>query len=106
MASLEPMDGNLFAEVPMDEITPLDINQDGNMYFDIPHAWDASFEQSQADSETIPIDTSLHALVPTTFDQSVVTVPEHLAEASSRILLRFSKLRTIPNIWTMGTQKT
>jgi hypothetical protein len=36
--SLEPADGNPFAGVLMNQITPLDIDEQSNMYFDMPHA--------------------------------------------------------------------
>jgi len=37
-ASLKPMNEDHFAGVPMDEIMPLDLDKDGNMYFDTSHA--------------------------------------------------------------------
>jgi hypothetical protein len=57
-SSLEPMDGILAEDNPMDQIMPLDIDKDDNMYFDMPHAWNAPFEQSQTNVESIPIDPS------------------------------------------------
>ena len=88
MASLEPMNGNLFAGIPMDEITPLDLDKNDNMYFDTSHAW-----------ESFQIDSSLYTATdpaaPTTSGQTIVTVPEHLAEASSKILIYLTQVLEI-----------
>jgi hypothetical protein len=34
---LEPMNGILFAGASTDSITPLDVDETGNMYFDVPN---------------------------------------------------------------------
>jgi hypothetical protein len=52
--SLEPMD-RIIAEDPMDQITLLDIDENGNTYFDLPHIWDPLFGQSQTNDRTDPI---------------------------------------------------
>ena len=54
----QPMDG-VITDDPMDQITLLDLDQDGNMYFDMPHAWNPSIEQRQTYDEHAAIDPSL-----------------------------------------------
>lgn len=85
MASPEPMDEDIFAGIPMD---------------DMPHSWNVSFQQSQTDGGTIPLDPSLHMMTgppaPTTSSRTTVTVPEHLAKASSRILIYLAQTLEIP----------
>ena len=84
-ASLKPMNGDHFAGVPMDEIMPLDLDEDGNTYFDTSYARESS-----------QIDPSLYTATDpaawTTSGQTIVTVPEHLAEASSKILIYLTQL--------------
>jgi hypothetical protein len=86
----EPMDGNHFAGIPAEEITPLDLDEDGNMYF----------EYSQADDESLPIDPSLYMATdhtaPTTSRQTIVMVPEHLAGISSKILVYLAQVLEVP----------
>jgi len=95
--SLEPMDGILSTDDLADQITLLDIDKDGHMCFDMSHAWN---EQPQINNESIPIDPSLYTM--TNFSttvapgQSVITVPEHLAEASSRLLIHLLQIVEIP----------
>jgi len=84
-ASLKPMNGDHFAGVPIDEIMPLDLDEDGNTYFDTSYARESS-----------QIDPSLYTATDpaawTTSGQTIVTVPEHLAEASSKILIYLTQL--------------
>jgi hypothetical protein len=86
----EPMDENHFAGIPAEEITPLDLDEDGNMYF----------EYSQADDESLPIDPSLYMATdhtaPTTSRQTIVMVPEHLAGISSKILIYLAQVLEVP----------
>ena len=81
-SSLEPMDGILFAGPSTDSITPLDIDVAGNMYPDAP------------------IDPSLYStanpLPFTTSGQSVVMVPEQLADVSSKILIYLAQVLELP----------
>ena len=64
----------LFTDDPMDQIMPLDVDKDGNVYFDMPHAWDVSFEQPPINVESFPIDHSLYTTTgpsaPTTFGRN------------------------------------
>ena len=81
----KPRDGDLFAGVSMDEIIPLDLDENGNRYFEYP-----------------PIDPSLYTMtdpsVPTIFDQSIVTVPEGFAEASSKLLIYLTQVLEVSEI--------
>lgn len=43
----------------MDQITPLDIDANGNMYFEMLHGWNAPVERPRANVEPFPIDLSL-----------------------------------------------
>jgi hypothetical protein len=99
--SLEPMDRTISAKYLVDQITPLDIDEDSNWYFSMPPAWDAPPDQPQVSVEPIPIDPSLrtvtNTLAPTTSGQSIVTVPEHLAEASSKILIYLAQILEVPD---------
>jgi hypothetical protein len=77
-----PMDG-IFPDDPSDPVLPLNVGADGNMYFDMPDAW-GTFKQPQV--EPLPIDPSLYSMTtPATSGQAIVTVPKHLAEASSKL---------------------
>jgi len=81
---LQPMDEVLVEDDPMDQITLLDIDESGNMYFDVPHAWNVPFEQPQVNNEVIPIDPSLVTMsgppAPTAHGQTVITVPKQLRQ--------------------------
>jgi len=94
----QPMDG-IFTDDPMDQVMPLGIDKDGNAYFDMPHAWDASFEQPPVNIEPFPIDPSLYTetgpSAPTTLGRTFVMVPEEFAEVSSKILIYFAKVLDI-----------
>lgn len=48
----EPVDEDLFAEIPMDEIIPLDLDENDNIYFKYP----------QIDAKTFPIDPALYIM--------------------------------------------
>lgn len=99
-ASIEPMDGIIAEDDPTNQITLLDLDQDGNRYFDMHHAWNDHFERRQTEAEPLPIDPSLYTTTgpsaPTTLDRTVVTVPEEFAEISSKILIYFAKILEIP----------
>ena len=85
----------------MDEIIPLDLGEDDNIYFNIPHVWDNHYEP-QIDDESIPIDPCLLGMTgspaPTTSGRIVVTVPEQLAESSSKLLIYLTQIVDIPEI--------
>jgi hypothetical protein len=97
---LQPMDGILVEENPMDQVTPLNIDQNGDTYFDMRPAWEYPLYQSQADDEPFPIDPSLCIMAdlpaPTTSGRTVVTVPEEFAETSSKILIYLTQVLDIP----------
>ena len=80
--TLRPADENPFIGEPMDQIMPLDIDESGNMYFDMPRASDTLFRVTDPSA-------------PTTSGQTVVTVPEHLAEASSQVLIYLTQILKI-----------
>lgn len=104
----EPMNEDLFEGVPMGEVIPLARDEDGNGYFDVPHAWGEHFEP-QIDDEPIPIDPSLHVMTEPpapTFGQAVVTVPEELAEASSNLLVYLIRILEIPATASMDEEST
>ena len=89
-ASLKPMNGDHFAGVPMDEIMPLDLDEDGNTYFDTSYARESS-----------QIDPSLYTATDSaarTSGQTIVTVPKHLAEATSKILVYLTQVLEIPEV--------
>lgn len=96
----QPMDEVLAEDDPMDQITLLDIDQDGNMYFDVPHAWNPPMEQGQIYDGYIPIDPALHTITdstaPSAPGQAFVTVPEQFAEVSRQILIYFAQTLEIP----------
>lgn len=85
----EPMDESLIAGIPMDEIMPLNLDEN-NTHFEYP----------QIDTETFPIDPALyriHPSAPATFGQSIVIVPEEFAEATSRLLIYLVQTIEVPN---------
>lgn len=89
---LVPTDRNPTLDFSMDEILPLGLDEDGNMCFQMPHAWD-HYVGLEADAESIPIDPALQetADLPT-----FVTVPEQYAETSSKLLIYLAKVLDIP----------
>ena len=92
-APSEPVDGDLFAGVPMDEIMPLDLDKNGNRYFEYP-----------------PIVPSLYTMTgpsaPATLGQSIVTVPEEFAEASSKLLVYLIRTHEIPEVTNVDEEST
>ena len=109
-ASFEQRNGDLFTKVPMDEIIPLDLDEGGNAYFNVPHAWSDHYEP-QINGESIPIDLFLYTMMefpaPTTTERTVVTIPEEFAETSSKILVYLTKVLDIPEIADeMGEEST
>ena len=99
---LQSMDEIFVEDNLMNQITLLDIDESGNMYFDAPHAWNPLIGQCQTYDEYIPIDSSLATMTdppaPTALDQAVVMVLEQLAEASRKILIYFAQTLEIPEI--------
>lgn len=97
---LEPMDGIIAEDDPLDQITLLDIDENGNTYFDMPNAWHPLVGQPQTNNGTTPIDPSLRIgteiLAPTTTDDSIVTVPKEFAETSRKILVYLAQVIEIP----------
>jgi hypothetical protein len=91
---LEPMDGVFFAEDPMDPIVPLNIDENGNMYFDMPPERNAP--QTQDDS--IPIDPALLARThppapaPTTSGETVIEIASRLSRPDVEILICLAQL--------------
>jgi hypothetical protein len=96
----QPTDGVFAEDDLMDEITLLDIDQNNNMYFDTPHAWNPPIGQRQIYDEYSAIDPSLHVTTDPSAPmsvRSVVTVPEEFAEISSRILVYFARTLEVPD---------
>jgi hypothetical protein len=97
----QPMD-EIFIGDPMDQVMPLNIDKDGNSYFDMPHAWNIPFRQSPIDAEPLPIDLSFYTTTdhtaPTTSGQTIVTVSEHLIKASNKILVYLTQILEIPEV--------
>jgi hypothetical protein len=82
------------ADISMDDITLLDINDEGRMYFDIP-----PWQTPDVPPEPLPIDPTLVAMInttPPTPERTFVTVPEHLAETSSKILIYLAQILDVP----------
>ena len=73
--TLEPQEEDFFMGEPMDQIMPLDIDESGNMYFDMPRTMESSVRMTSG--------------------RAAVTVPEHLAEASGRILIYLTQVLEI-----------
>jgi hypothetical protein len=79
-----------------DDITPLNIDGDGQIYFDIPLWYMQGVQPEQhVAPEPPPIDPSL-VVMPNAPNQRVVAVPEHLADASSKILIYLAQLLDVP----------
>jgi hypothetical protein len=97
--SLAPMDENHFAEILNSEFTPLNINGNDNPYFDYPQIFT---RYSRASEEITPIDLSLATMMdppmPSTSGQAVITVPEHLAEATSKALIYLAQIVNTPRV--------
>lgn len=102
--SLEPMDIDHFAGVPTDQITLCNIDEDGNTYFDVPNAWRSSVEQPEAyieplwaGNESASIDPSLTMMDPSIPPpRNSVTVPDHLTEVNTKILIYLAKVLKVP----------
>lgn len=64
----------------------------------MPHAWRPYVQQSQTNIGTIDLAlyTSTDPPAPTAPGQSVVTVPEHLAEASGKLLIHLLQIVEVP----------
>jgi hypothetical protein len=65
-----------------------------------PYMVDENFYAEPLTDETIPIDPSLISMMdpplPPTSNQAIVTVPEHLAEATSKLLIYLLQTRDAP----------
>lgn len=85
---LGPTDENDFTDLPMDQFASLNIDDDGKAYFNHP--------------ETTAVDPSLLMTMdppmPPTSGQAIVTVPEHLAEATSRLLIHLAQITDTPKV--------
>lgn len=99
---LQPMDEVFVEDDPMNQITLLDIDEDDNMYFDAPHAWNSSIGQCQPYDEYIPIDLLFVIMTSppasTASDQAIITVPEQLAEVSHKIFIYFAQTQDSRNL--------
>ena len=86
---------------PMDEDPFVGILTD-QTYFDAPHTWNPSIGQPQIYAESSPIDPSLRTTLeppaPTTVGRTVVTVPEQLAEVSSKLLIYLAQIVDVPEV--------
>lgn len=95
-----------------DDIMPLDIDEEGNMYFDYPHAQSQSgfIKQSQINAESALIDPALGAMtnlqMPSTSDQATVTVPAHLVDVSRKILVYLAQVIEVPEVLEEDTNFT
>lgn len=94
--------GSHFTDISTDEITPLDIGEEDNMYFNYPHAQSqiGSTKQPPINAEPTPIDPSLSIManppMPPTSDQITITVPAHLADVSPKILIYLTQIIDAP----------
>ena len=88
---LVPRDKDASMNISTDDITLLDIDEEGGMYFDIPQ-WN-----TQACVNAPQIDPSLVTMASAP-DQSFVTVPGNLAETSSKILIYLAQVLDVPEI--------
>lgn len=99
--SFEPRNGDLFAGISIDKIILINLDREGNRYFDVSHAWGDHFE-SQIDDESILIDPSLHVMTelpaPTTFGRIIITIPKQLTEISSKFLIYLTQIIDIPEV--------
>jgi hypothetical protein len=79
-----------------DDITILDIDENDNAHFNVPHWYtqDVSPEQPCDDVEPFPIDPTLVALPAP--EPTFVAIPEHLAEASSKMLIYLAHVLGAP----------
>lgn len=88
-----------FVGVPTDEITLLDVDEERNMYFDVPNArsQNGPFEQSRIGIESVMIDPSLGVMTnPPMPSTPVIMIPEQLAEASRKVLIYLAQILDIP----------
>jgi hypothetical protein len=86
-STLRPMDDDHFMETLTDDITLLDVNEDDSSYF----------SYSQMLAETTPPDPPLITMGDPAIGQTVVTVPEHLAKTSSKILIFLAQILEVPD---------
>src|SRR5437016_1382641 len=83
------MNGNLFAGVFMNKNTLLNLDKNYNMYFNTSHAWE-SFQINSS------LYTATDLAASTTSGQIIITISEHLAEVSSKILVYLIQVLEIP----------
>src|SRR5437667_12191827 len=88
---LVPRDKDASMNISTDDITLLNIDEEGGMYFVIPQ-WN-----TQACVNAPQIDPSLVTMASAP-DQSFVTVPRSLAETSSKILIYLAQVLDVPEI--------
>lgn len=99
-------DGRHFADIPTDRISLLDIDGEGNMYFDVPHALSQNVppERSWVDNGSIPIDPSLTMMDPTMPPEaSSSAVPDQLTEINTKILIYLAEVLKVPKDWKNGS---
>jgi hypothetical protein len=89
------MDGNHCAETLTGEVAPLNLDGHGNSYFDYPQT---ATRHSRVHVEATQIDPSLTTMMDParTSGQTVITVPENLAEISSKVLIYLAQTVDIP----------
>lgn len=93
-----PMNGTFAEYESMDQIMPFDIDENGNVYFYMSHAWDARFEH-QIDVESLPIDLSLTmtgSSASSSLGQIFVIVLEKFIDVNRKILIYFARVIEIP----------
>jgi len=81
-----PYIGPYFGDIPTTEITPLNIDEECNAYFDAPGSTQRFTE------EPLPIDPSL-TIMPGT---AAVMLPEHLAEDGKKLIIHLLRILELP----------
>jgi len=91
-------DGKHFADIPTDRISLLDIDSEGNMYFDVPYTLpqDVPPQQSWIVNKSIPIDASHTMMDPPMPPESSSSVPDHLTEINTKILIYLARVLKVP----------
>lgn len=102
-------DGKHFADIPTDRISLLDIDGEGNMYFDVPHALSQNVppERSWVVNGSIPIDPTL-TMMDTTMppESSSSAIPDYLTEINTKILIYLAQVLKVPkNLENESTTK-
>jgi hypothetical protein len=81
-----PYIGPDFGDIPTNQITPLNIDEECNLYFDLPGSTQRLTE------EPLPIDPSLTI----TQGSTAVMLPEHLAEDGSKLIIHLLRVLELP----------